>query len=315
MLSNFHQNQGKLGSMSDAKVAIRAPKTDDDADRSGMKQEFTLRLPQDTAELAQDEEWVLVESGGRTAKIRIHDYAEVYRIPGLYEALVQDALKCRSPQRVTQLLRIVFDDAAEDPRGLCVLDLGAGNGLVGERLREMGVGQIVGLDLLPEAKRAAQRDRPTVYDDYYVADLCAPQYEQDRALVDYGFNALVVVGALGFSEIQPAAFARALGYLRKGGWLAISIKEEFLGGDDVTGFAHLIRRLVDAGTLEPVAYQHYRHRISMAGEDLFYVALVARKRRELSAGEAASATLATGARPERERTARSAGPSIPGIHY
>lgn len=301
--------------MSEENVATSATRVDDAANRTGVQQEFTLRLPQDTADLAQDEEWVLVESGGRTAKIRIHEYAKVYRIPGLYEALVQDALKCRSPERVTQLLRIVLHDADEDPGGLCALDLGAGNGLVGERLREMGIGQIVGLDLLPEAKRAAQRDRPTVYDDYYVADLCALHYEQDRALAGYPFNALVVVGALGFSEIQPEAFARALGYLRTGGWLAISIKEDFLGGGDVTGFAHLIHRLVDSGTLEAVAYQNYRHRISIAGEDLFYVALVARKRRELSTGEAASVTPESGMRPERERATLSTRPSIPGIHY
>lgn len=300
--------------MSEAKARGSATPTESTtADGDGAGRGFILRLPRDISKVAQDEESVLIESRGHTARIRIHDYAEVYRIPGLYEALVHETLKCRSPERVTQLLRIVLDDAAQDPGKLCALDLGAGNGLVGERLRELGIGQVVGLDVLPEAKRAAERDRPAVYDDYHVVDLCALRPEQERALSAYPFNALVIVGALGFSEIQPSAFARALGYLSRGGWLAISIKEDFLRGDDVTGFASFIHRLIDCGTLELLAYQHYRHRISIAGEDLFYVALVARKCRELSAGEVTSARRKNGARPDRERVALAARPSFPGI--
>ena len=54
---------------------------------------------------------------------------------------------------------------------LRVLDVGAGNGMVGEELDRMGARHIVGVDIIPEAKEAAERDRPGVYDDYFVVDL------------------------------------------------------------------------------------------------------------------------------------------------
>jgi len=73
---------------------------------------------------------------------------------------------------ITQLLD-ERESAGTDPASLTALDLGAGNGIVGEELRAIGVSSIVGVDLLPEASAAAKRDRPTVYDDYLVADLTA----------------------------------------------------------------------------------------------------------------------------------------------
>ena len=40
---------------------------------------------------------------------------------------------------------------------LRVLDVGAGNGMVGEELDRMGAKHIVGVDIIPEAAEAAQR--------------------------------------------------------------------------------------------------------------------------------------------------------------
>ncbi|MEN8261723.1 MAG: hypothetical protein ABFS02_14360 [Pseudomonadota bacterium] len=37
-------------------------------------------------------------------------------------------------------------------------------------LKQYGVARMVGVDIIPEAMEAQQRDRPAVYDDYYVAD-------------------------------------------------------------------------------------------------------------------------------------------------
>ena len=55
-----------------------------------------------------------------------------------------------------------------------MLDLGAGNGMVGEALREHGFEEITGVDITPEAGEAAERDRPGVYADYHVCDLLDP---------------------------------------------------------------------------------------------------------------------------------------------
>ena len=52
-----------------------------------------------------------------------------------------------------------------------MLDIGAGNGMVGEQLVDMGAEQVGGVDIIEEAAQALERDRPGIYKDYDVADL------------------------------------------------------------------------------------------------------------------------------------------------
>lgn len=51
-----------------------------------------------------------------------------------------------------------------------MLGLSAGNGRMGEELKREGVSRLFWADFIPEAREAVFRDRPDVYDDYYVAD-------------------------------------------------------------------------------------------------------------------------------------------------
>ena len=239
---------------------------------------FNIRFPRAAAGLDQDEEWFEFDLDGRTRRLRIHDYADMYQVPRLYEALVYDMLRCSSPRRMAELLASVLADRPEDLGGLRVLDLGAGNGIVAEELKSHGIGSIVGLDLLPEAEAAARRDRPDVYSDYVVADLCDLD-DQDRCRLERAeLNCLITVAALGFGDIPPEAFATAFNLISKRGWLGMTIKEDFLqpGGDD-SGFARLMRELVHRGIIEIQAHLRFRHRVSIEGEPIFYVAIVARK--------------------------------------
>ena len=48
---------------------------------------------------------------------------------------------------------------------------GAGNGMMGEELKKHGVSRLIGVDIIPEAYEATVRDRPGLYDAYYVEDL------------------------------------------------------------------------------------------------------------------------------------------------
>lgn len=45
----------------------------------------------------EGEEFVL-RNGEMSKKLALHDYASVYKVPGLYEHVVQDLLQCKSPQ-------------------------------------------------------------------------------------------------------------------------------------------------------------------------------------------------------------------------
>jgi SAM-dependent methyltransferase len=232
--------------------------------------------------LDQDHEWCRVTVGGKTRDIRFHDYDEIYSIPGLYEFLFYERLRCCSPEVVRSLLEEELDAEGVDPAALRVLDLGAGNGMVGEELADLGVSSIVGIDLLPEAAAAAERDRPGIYDAYHVCDLTALTADRRRELAARDFNSLVTVAALGFGDIPPLAFAEAFNLVADGGWIAFNIKEHFLDDGDPTGFSRLIGRLLERGIVEQRAEKVYCHRLATNGEELNYVAIVGIKRSDVS---------------------------------
>jgi SAM-dependent methyltransferase len=239
--------------------------------------ELTVRFPSDDeAAASQDTEWCEVVADGVTHTIRFHDYHEIYDIPGLYERIFHEHLKCRSPEVVIELLEEQVEQAGDDPAALRALDVGAGNGLVGEQLQRLGVASIVGVDIIPEAAQAAERDRPGVYDDYVVCDLT--QLDDDDRVGAGPPNCMTTVAALGFDDIPPRAFAVAYNLAAEGSWVAFNLKADFLERVDETGFRGLIRRMVQEGVFEPVADRRYIHRLSIAGEPLEYVALVGRKR-------------------------------------
>lgn len=245
--------------------------------------DFDIRFPDSGADLDQDEEWFEFNVDGKSRKLRIHDYAQLYEVPGLYEALVYDKLACRSPQRLAKLFATVLADARVDARDLRVLDLGAGNGIVAREFVNLGASFHVGLDLLDEAKLAAQRDHPGLYADYLVSDLSKPSPGDLQRLEQHRLNCLVTVAALGFGDIPPGAFAAAFNAITSNGWLGMTIKEEFLNTDDDSGFARFIKALIEQGIIRIQAHQRYCHRLSIAGERLYYVAVVARKARDIPA--------------------------------
>jgi SAM-dependent methyltransferase len=235
-----------------------------------------LRIPRGK-DVPQDAEWCEVVIDGRARRIRFHDYDEVYKVPGLYEELFYKTLKCCSPSRTVQLLHDVLEDFDCPPKELRVLDVGAGNGCVGDELRARGVPSVVGIDIIPEAKLAAQRDRGGIYDDYLVADLTDLPEPAEKKLRHHHFNCLITVAALGFGDIPPRAMLKALDLIETPSWAAWTIKEDFLHDRYDHGFARLIRQLAREEIIQIQSYRRFRHRLSSAGEPLYYVAMVARK--------------------------------------
>jgi SAM-dependent methyltransferase len=247
-----------------------------------LAQSLAVEFPGDEL-LEQDVEWCRVTVGGETREIRFHDYHEIYAIPGLYEFLFYERLECCSPQVVRELLEQELRDEDVDPASLRVLDLGAGNGMVGEELAQLGVKTTVGIDLLPEAAMAAERDRPGVYERYHVLDLTALGDASRAELAGHRFNSLVTVAALGFGDIPPLAFAEAFNLVADGGWIAFNIKEHFLDDGEPTGFSRLIGKLLETGIVEQRAEKVYTHRLATNGDRLDYVAIVGVKRSDVPA--------------------------------
>jgi predicted TPR repeat methyltransferase len=245
--------------------------------------DLEIRLPEEEVDLAQDEEWYELTVNGETRRIRFHDYAETYATPGAYERLFYEELKCDSPRTVCGLLEEHLESEGGDPGELRVLDVGAGNGMVGEQLAELGAEEIVGVDIIEEAAKATERDRPGIYDEYYVLDLTDIPEPEHEDLRSRNLNCLTTVAALGFDDIPPKAFAEAYNVIEQGGLVSFCIKEEMVNGDDSSGFSRLIDEAVVEGAIEMKAEQRYRHRLSSNGDPLYYVAMVAEKVRDIRA--------------------------------
>lgn len=244
-----------------------------------MKKTLKIQFPKIAAHnLAQDEEFFyLIGSDNKRRKILFHEYAEIYKMPGLYEQLFHERLKCKSPSKVTEALRYVVRQSKANFTELRVLDLGAGNGIMGEELRKLGCARIVGTDILNEAFEACERDRPTVYDTYNVLDFCNLNEEQKEELENWSFDCLTTVAALGFGDIPAKAFIEAFNVLQSEGWIAFNIKETFLDKNDTTGLSVVVRELIFSEYLDLYYLERYRHRLSMEGKPLYYFALAGRK--------------------------------------
>lgn len=243
---------------------------------------YAIQFPRlDHHNLDQNEAYFYLVEEHERRKIRFHEYGEIYNRKGLYEQLFYERLKCSSPKRMAEWLSRACTEAGEPMQTLRVLDLGAGNGMMAEALQVYGVARIVGVDILPEAKSAADRDRAGVYDAYYVADLTSPSRGLTDELSEWHFDCLTTIAALGFDDIPPLAFINCYNQVKEGGWICFNIKESFLNERDQTGFSTLIRNMLLDQSLEVHRMIRYRHRYSIDGEPLSYYGIVGRKRGDL----------------------------------
>lgn len=241
-----------------------------------------IQLPmKESHDLSQDEAFFyLVDEDQKKEKIAFHDYGRIYKTPGLYEQIFYDRLRCNSPKVVTDILYKAVSSEQEFTE-LRVLDFGAGNGLMGEALKHYGVSRLVGADIEPMAQLALNRDRPGVYDEYYVFDFTSLSQEQESELTDWTFDCLTTVAALGFGDIPVKAFYQALNLISPTGWMAFNIKESFLKPSDKSGFSRFIRQLLLSEYLDLYHMERYRHRLSIEGTPLYYYTIVAKKKQHI----------------------------------
>ncbi len=220
----------------------------------------------------QDEEALTVTwEDGRAERMRLHEYERVYAIPGLYEEVVQRRLAYLSPAMLADAL---VDAAAAQggPSPLRVFDLGAGNGIGGEELRARGVETLVGSDNIAAARDAAVRDRPGLYAEYLVGEV--ETLDPHALVARHALNAVVCAGALGMGHITAEAFAALWAAFPPSALFAASLHEDLAepGGSDFGDwFAD-----PPAGTVM-LGRKRFRHRLTMAGDPLHYVAVTARK--------------------------------------
>ncbi len=238
---------------------------------------YELILPQLDDSLDQNEEWFILEHEGEYKKVKSHDYEQIYRVPGLYEDIFYNRLGCKSPNVVCDLLDQEMRKAEDPDQPLRVFDFGAGNGIVGEVIKEeMDCDLLVGVDILPEAKEAVERDRPGLYDDYYVLDMSCIDEAELGKFQSYNFNTLVTVAALGFGDIPTRAFVNAFNMLQDDAWVAFNLRDKFLAEEDNSGYREVLQTILD-DSFSISQEKRYCHRRSIAGDEVCYHAIVGKK--------------------------------------
>ena len=175
---------------------------------------------------------------------------------------------------------------------LNVLDVAAGNGIVGVELRKQlaekpGIRRLIGTDLLESARSAALRDRPDIYDDYVAADLTQPHNPK----LPPSSDVVVICAALGpgDGDLPLEAVDGAISLLREDGLLTLTVNagsqraglparwQSFMDSVNGSGGSHW-------GSLEEVARQKFTHRKNVQGKWIDTYVVLIYKKKETRAG-------------------------------
>ncbi len=200
---------------------------------------------------------------GRTEDLRLHDYGRVYSIPGLYEQIVHERLGCSSPRELTAMLAAAVDGLGWERQAVGVIDLAAGNGISGQALADQNLRPVLGTDILPEAREAALRDRPGVYDAYETLDLLALSHEQRQAIARLQASAVSCVAPVGDAsqQLPPAALAAVVKLLAPDALIAYMHDPMFGVPDTVADELRAGKRV----RVQQLGRKRYLHRRTLAG--------------------------------------------------
>jgi hypothetical protein len=239
--------------------------------------DYTVELDR-TPGAGQDEETFVVRHADRTEeRIRLHDYDRVYAIPGLYEEVVQQQLECASPATIVAKLAEATADDGRDAGDVRVLDVGAGNGVIGEGLREAGFRVPVASDALVEARDAAERDRPGLYAEYVIDDGTVEAFGKIAgAIRRHELNALTCAAALGPGHIPLERLVAIWGLMPAGSYLALTASSALVA--EWGGAQQALNAVSgDDAPTEVLVAEPFRHRLLMRGGSVDYDVIVGRK--------------------------------------
>ena len=248
---------------------------------------YQIRFAELTSDLREEEAFIVTQDQQET-EYRLQDYGKVFAVPLLYENLCS-LLKYQSPETVAMQLITEVIKQKQDIESLVVFEIAAGTGLCGKHLHSLGVKSIVGVDIVPEAAMAANRDYPDVYEKYYVEDLTDITPIAKQELVEKKFNTLVCCSSLS-CHFPIQGFINSFNLIENDGWITFNVNtyvidsfedEDSFEQKKAIDFSLLYQYMIKEGILEVTNKHYYIHRFLTNGKPLDYVSVTARKREDI----------------------------------
>ena len=143
--------------------------------------------------------------------------------------------------------------------------------MTGKYLRDKGVKIIIGVDVIEEALEAVNRDRPNIYNKYYIEDLSNVTPNIYKELENIGFNSLVCASAL--NHVPVSAFALAYNLIENNGWIALNFSCDGFKQAAVK----LVNQIIEQGMLKIKTQHDYQHRLTVTGNPIMYTGIVGQK--------------------------------------
>lgn len=246
-----------------------------------MQVDYEIRRPDNVQNLVIQEEFFYVKQNGQERKVRLHDYPELYGTPHLYETLYGE-LEEKSHIVLPSLLQEQVTQCGKKMEDLTLLEIGAGSGAMGNVLSQLGVSSVVGIDIVPEAAIAAEREYPGVYENYHIEDLANLQETTRQALLEKRFTCILCGTALGFNHITAPVWGAAFNMLEPNSWVAFNVQQQRWESQGEDAFATYHPWVQDESIFKITQVHKYQHRFYLDGRPLYYYAVLGRKMGNIS---------------------------------
>lgn len=245
--------------------------------------DLKIRLPDNVQYKAAAEEYFFLTKDGTEKKVMLQDYETLYSMPYFYENLAYNYLNYQSPGVLFSMLKAYLQKNHLSAASLKVLEIGAGSGLMGKKLNELGVDSITAIDLIEDAAIAAQRDYPGVYQAYFVDDMSRMSESTTQCLDSAYFNCLVCCSAL--SHIPTKAFTGMFNLLALDSLVVFNIAKEDWEDKSDLGFTGRHPWLKNPEVFVLNFDKYYVHRKRTNGSAIDYVALIGLKTGQIDFAE------------------------------
>jgi SAM-dependent methyltransferase len=242
---------------------------------------YKIYLPENKTQLPINEEYFFLTENGKESRIKLHDYAKIYSMPGLYEQLAVEILGYKSHKFMAAFLseelkkyKIPFDS-------ISVLELGSGSGLFGREIYKKGIKYLIGTDIVPEAAEAANHGDNKIYQHYFIEDFTKIKSSTKEFITNKKLNVFVCCSALSDGHIPINAFINGINLIDINGWVVFNISKlsyENKENEIMTFF----NEAVEKQQLKPIAIKSHAHRKFCNGDDLEYMTLLVKKLSEIT---------------------------------